>query len=411
MTAFVPVLLGSETCAYAMARAFHSAYGIKSLVYGRLQLSVTKFSEIMEPTFFADFTKPESFHEHMVEEGRRLKAERPDTTFLLIACGDEYSELLSRFKDELKPYFTFVSVDADLHDALSNKTSFYEYCAKYDLPHPQTFVLSKADAEAGKHHELPFGFPIAVKPADSVEYLHVDFPGRKKAYILHTQEELNSTVEDIYKAGYTSELIIQDFIPGGDENMRVLNAYVDHDHHVRMMLLGHILLADPTPEAIGNYAAIIPDYNEEFCLKIKAFLEDIGYEGVANFDIKFDPRDGQYKLFEINLRQGRTNFFVTLNGYNLATYFVDDLVEHKPMEGQTVIGHGTKMLLEVPFKTLKTYAEPGPALDRGIELYKSGNYGWTLKYEADMSFKRRLLLWRLARLSAKNYDTYMGTNQ
>lgn len=45
--------------------------------------------------------------------------------------------------------------------------------------------------------------------------------------------------------------------------MRVLNAYVDHDHHVRMMVLGHVLLADPTPEAIGNYAAIIPDYNED----------------------------------------------------------------------------------------------------------------------------------------------------
>ena len=61
MTAFQPVLLGSETCAYAMARAFHSAYGLKSLVYGRMQLSVTKFSSIMEPTFFADFTEPESF--------------------------------------------------------------------------------------------------------------------------------------------------------------------------------------------------------------------------------------------------------------------------------------------------------------------------------------------------------------
>ena len=143
MTAFQPVLLGSETCAYAMARAFHSAYGLKSLVYGRMQLSVTKFSSIMEPTFFADFTEPESFRRHMVEAGRRLTSERPDTTFLLIACGDDYSELLSRYKDELKPYFTFVSVDADLHDRLSNKTSFYELCAQYDLPHPLTFVLTR----------------------------------------------------------------------------------------------------------------------------------------------------------------------------------------------------------------------------------------------------------------------------
>lgn len=180
MTAFQPVLLGSETCAYAMARAFHSAYGLKSLVYGRMQLSVTKFSSIMEPTFFADFTEPESFRRHMVEAGRRLTSERPDTTFLLIACGDDYSELLSRYKDELKPYFTFVSVDADLHDRLSNKTSFYELCAQYDLPHPLTFVLDKAGAAAGKHHDLPFGFPVAVKPANSVEYLHVDFPDARR---------------------------------------------------------------------------------------------------------------------------------------------------------------------------------------------------------------------------------------
>ena len=74
MTAFQPVLLGSETCAYAMARAFHSAYGLKSLVYGRMQLSVTKFSSIMEPTFFADFTEPESFRRHM---SRPVAGSRP----------------------------------------------------------------------------------------------------------------------------------------------------------------------------------------------------------------------------------------------------------------------------------------------------------------------------------------------
>lgn len=44
--------------------------------------------------------------------------------------------------------------------------------------------------------------------------------------------------------------------------MRVLNAYVDEDHQVRMMCLGHPLLEDPTPASIGNYVVIMPDYNE-----------------------------------------------------------------------------------------------------------------------------------------------------
>ncbi len=32
-------------------------------------------------------------------------------------------------------------------------------------------------------------------------------------------------------------MIVQDFIPGDDSNMRVLNAYVDENHEVRVMCL------------------------------------------------------------------------------------------------------------------------------------------------------------------------------
>ncbi|MFT8330986.1 carboxylate--amine ligase [Bifidobacterium psychraerophilum] len=406
MSDFEAVLLGSETGAYAMARAFHSEYGIRSHVFGRLQLSVSKFSSIMETTFHSDLTEPEAFRTHMLQAGSDLRKRYPGSVLLLIPCGDDYSALLSRYRDELSQYFTFTSVNDQLHTALSYKSSFYDYCERYDLPHPKTLALSKQAFLEGRHRALPFAFPVALKPADSVEYLSIDFPGRKKAYTLGTQEELNEVVDSIYGAGYSSDIIIQDFIPGGDGNMRVLNAYVDQHHQVRMMFLGHVLLADPTPEAIGNYAAIIPDFNESLCLRIKHFLEDIRYEGVANFDLKFDPRDGEYKLFEINLRQGRTNFFVSLNGFNLARYFVDDLVYDKPFDGDTLIGKGSKMLLEVPPSVLKRYAEAGEAKERGLAMLRDKRYSWTLRYGKDMSFKRRLLLWRLGHLTSKNYARY-----
>lgn len=406
MSDFEAILLGSETGAYAMARAFHSEYGITSHVYGRLQLSVSKFSTIMDTHFYPDLTEPESFRAHMIKAGQDLRLQYPNATLLLIPCGDDYSALLSRYRDELSQYFTFTSVNDELHTALSYKSSFYEFCERYQLPHPATVVLNPQGYREGRHTHLPFGFPVALKPADSVEYLSIDFPGRKKAYMLNNQEELNATVKLILDAGYSSDLIIQDFIPGGDGNMRVLNAYVDKHHQVRMMFLGQILLADPTPEAIGNYAAIIPDFNEALCLRIKEFLEDINYEGVANFDLKFDPRDGEYKLFEINLRQGRTNFFVSLNGFNLARYFVDDLVYDKPFDGNTLIGKGSKMLLDVPPSVLKRYAEPSDALQQGLTMIQQHQYSWTLRYHKDLSLKRRLLLWRLARLTSKNYARY-----
>src|SRR5699024_8815580 len=142
--------------------------------------------------------------------------------------------------------------------------------------------------------------------------------------------------------------------------MRVLNAYVDQHHHVKMMCLGHPLLEDPTPQAIGNYVAIMPDYDQTMYETVQKFLEEINYTGFANFDLKYDSRDHQFKFFEINLRQGRSSFYVTLNGYNLAQYYVRDYVLNDLDQEATVYGNKNKaqhkLWLGVAVKTFKKYA-------------------------------------------------------
>ncbi len=36
--------------------------------------------------------------------------------------------------------------------------------------------------------------------------------------------------------------------------------------------------------------------------------------------MKYDPRDGSYKLLKLTYVKGRSSFYVTLNGYNLTRY-------------------------------------------------------------------------------------------
>ena len=406
MTRFQPILLGSDINVYGMARAFHEEYGIVSEAYAYFQLSPTKFSRIVNVHIVPDFDNFVTFRDFMLNLGRRMKAEDQERVLLLIPCGDVYANLLSQCGDDLRRYFVYNTLDVRLSQRLAYKATFYRMCEQYGLPHPKTMTVTAEDVEAGRHTQLPFAYPVAMKPANSVEWLDVDFEGRRKAYIFENPQELDVMIRRAYGAGYRSEMIIQDFIPGDDSRMRVLNAYVDHHHRVRMMFLGHPLLEDPSPVAAGNYAAIMPDFNQGVFDRIKRFLEQIEYEGVANFDMKYDERDGEYKLFEINLRQGRSSYFVTLNGFNLAKYFVDDLVEDTPFDGETVYGRGSKLWLEIPRSVFADYVAEGEEKELGKRMLKSGDWGTTLEYAKDMNPLRWLMIRHMFSIYRKSYAKY-----
>ena len=254
-----------------------------------------------------------------------------------------------------------------------------------------------------------------MKPEDPVSWLNCQFEGRKKAFTIHDEAELVDIVGKIYTNGYTEDLILQDFIPGDDSNMRVLNAYVDKDHKVKMMCLGHPLLEDPTPQSIGNYMAILPAFSQKLYDTVQSFLEKLNCTGMANFDIKYDPRDGEYKFFEINLRQGRSSFYVTLNGYNLAKWYVDDYVEDNLKDKPTVYGNkdgaNYMLWLGVPKKIFKEYAYDNGSKRLAEKLIDEGHYGTTVFYDKDRSLKRWLLMHYMFHNYYARYKKYYQVNK
>ena len=136
--------------------------------------------------------------------------------------------------------------------------------------------------------------------------------------------------------------------------MRVLTSYSDRNGKVKMMCLGHVLLEEHTPYGIGNHAVIITEYEKELMEKFKNLLESIHFTGLSNFDIKFDKRDGKYKAFEINTRQGRSNFYVTGSGHNVAKLLVEDAVYGHELPED--IAENEYLWMVVPKKVAYTYA-------------------------------------------------------
>ncbi|MDY6325558.1 MAG: ATP-grasp domain-containing protein [Catonella sp.] len=397
---FIPVLLGTDANAYGMARSFYEEYGITSLAIGKGALVATANSKIVkvvkqEPRLEED--------DIFVETLKAFASTHTGKKLLLVPCGDNYIKLLVRNQDKLKDIYEFKCIDEDLLMNLSLKENFYKVCDKYGFLYPKT---DECTFENYKEHKPPFGFPMIIKPSNSVAYWNCHFPYKKKVFVAENETEYRKILDAIYGSSYKDTLILQEYIPGDDSHMRVLNAYCGSDKKVKLISLGRVLLEEQTPEGIGSYAAIINGYDEELSMKMKSFLEDIGYIGFANFDMKYDERDGKYKLFEMNLRQGRSSYFVTAGGYNLAKYLVDDIIYHKD-DGFTIANN--KVLWSIiPKKVIYKYVSDESLINEAKELINQGKYVQSMFFGGDAGLKRRIYFYINQRHYVKKYKECFG---
>ena len=393
---FLPILLGTDNNAYGVARSIHEAYGIKSLCIGKAHLSYTANSKIVRQIVHPKMDKDEIFLATL----RQLADKHRKIDKILISCGDGYTKLLTKHKDVLAKDFLFNIIDADKQEALENKLDFYKMCEAYDLPYPKTLVIDQAMVEEG--FENPLTYPIALKPNDSISYLNLKFEGKHKAYKIEKEKDLMETLKKIYQAGYQGQMIAQDFIPGDSSQMAVLNAYVNTKGQVTMMCFAQCLLDAVLPAEIGNYHALVTMDGQEVYQDYKDFLEAIDYRGFANFDLKKDPRDGIYKVFEINIRQGRSSYCMTAGGCNFITYLIEELLGNK--EEACHYHKDSGLWLYVDPYVLKKYV-PDSLRPLALEELKKG-YSFTEWYKKDRSLKR-WLSWMRHRLSSiKTYRIY-----
>lgn len=369
----VPVLLGCDLNCYNVARAFHEAYNVKSYAFGRYAIGATKNSRIITFKQINNFDDPQTF----VYMLNAFSAQHERDSLILIACTDEYASLIVHNKDELKG-FTIPYTTPEIFDDITSKAKFHDYCLKYNIPCPDTVIYNKGDKL-----EIPFSYPVIVKPSSSIEYWKHPFDGMKKVYRAKSFEEAEKIIGDIYAAGYDKEIIIQDMIPGDDSHMYTMTAYSDKAGMVRMMCLGHVLLEEHTPKGLGNHAAIITEENDRLAVRLKNFLEGVGFVGFSNFDIKFDERDHSYKVFEVNCRQGRSNYYVTASGNNIARCIVEERLIGTAYSG-CHINRSKIYWRYIPDKIVYKYCSPEISaqvkeLIRADEAYNSLRYPYDLK--------------------------------
>lgn len=386
---FEVVLVGTDANTYYMARNFHEAYGKKSHVIGRVAMPLTSLSKIIELTIEKDLLKTDVFVKTLIDTAKKINKKK----IILVGCTDDYVSLIIKNKDILKKYYLFNYTSNDLFETFVNKENFYNAYKDSILDLPKTFIYNVCN-ETNIDFINDFKFPIILKPSNIIKYHECEFDSHK-VYKLYNKQELVNTISTIKSAGYDDKLIIQEFIPGDDSHLFDCVFYVSSKGKVQLQSFGQIGLQEHTKTGIGNLTVVINGYNEfgktkEITGNLKKFLEKIKFNGICEFDLKYDERDNSFKVFEINSRQARSSYYLTACGFNLAKYLVDDLIYNKDKKYYLI--DNEVCLSFVPFSIIKKYINNINYKNEVKKLKKEGLLIDPMRYKKDLSFKRRKYL-------------------
>lgn len=320
----LPVILGGDIGGYSLARAFHEAFGVRSIIMSVSLNGIVRDSAIVINAVEPGMDDPDV----AVAALQRIAAENPDASLIALASADWLVRTLVERRAELEPAYAIPYVDPALLDRVTSKEEFAKLCAEYGLAHPRTVVVSLSsgvpDAAAGLFADLTF--PVVAKAADSGAFHPVEFAGKEKVAVVDTEGALLALLGKVYQAGYRDAFIVQDFIPGDDAGLRIMNTYVSRDGVPRWSVYGHVLLQEHTPSTVGNSSIVLTEPAPDAVEPFLRLLAGIGWRGAASPDMKVDPRTGELVFFELNPRLSRSNYYVTGSGPNPAVAYVREWI-------------------------------------------------------------------------------------
>lgn len=375
----VPVVLGGDILAYSYARCFHEAYGVKTMVVSGVDVKFTSSSRFTD--YRVDPAMGEG-DEAIAAMLRRLGAELAGAgkVAILLGSADWHVRTISKHKAELEQWFVVPYNDFDLLDELTQKGRFYETCEELGMAYPATRLFDCSNADADLDVE-GFTFPLIAKPSNSARYDTMSFEGKEKIYTVKDPADLRRVFSLLHDAGYDKELVVQDFIPGDDDAIRSLTTYSVEGGRVAAVSGGQVVLQDHSPARIGNPSCILLERSEQLIEDAKKFCEHVGYRGFANFDAKYDPRDGSYRFFEVNTRPGRNSFYMTVGGVNFVVPLVEEFVLGRPVEKRVACDEG--MFSVVPRQVVSRTVSDAVMRRRALHLYDTGKARNPLFFKED----------------------------
>ncbi len=264
-------------------------------------------------------------------------ARRTGARPILIPTNDQTAIFVADNSDRLQNHFLIPKQSPSLVHALADKKSMYFLAKEHKIPTPQTvFPSCKADVMEFLEQAA---FPIMLKGIDGFRLWKRT---GKKMFIVSSERELLSTY-DAAEDPECPNLMIQEYIPGGDDTVWMFNGYFNCDSECLIGVTGKKIRQSPIHTGCTSLGICLP--NEEVEKTTKRFMKSVGYRGILDIGYRYDARDGLFKVLDINPRIGETfRLFTTTNGMDVVRALYLDLTG-QPVPSGTIV-QGRKWLVE-----------------------------------------------------------------
>lgn len=253
-----------------------------------------------------DRASPEQSLDYLRRLGRSIGQKA-----VLVAVSDATALLVAEHAPALRGHYLFHALPAPLVQSLASKKEMYGVAQRLDIATAGTaFPQSRADVMTFLRTAV---FPVMVKGIDGVRlYLRVN----SKMAIARDEDELLELYDRWEEPGHPN-LMLQEYIPGGDDTVWMFNGYFDQDSNCLVGWTGQKLRQIPV--AMGSTTLGVCRHNAEVDTITRRFMQRIGYRGILDIGYRFDARDGRYKVLDVNPRIGSTfRLFVDDNGLDVA---------------------------------------------------------------------------------------------
>jgi len=265
--------------------------------------------------FRSKYAEPLLSPDPFMDEHRFVNFVRALGEVVVFPTHDDVLKAIAQYADDLDVLTPFP--DWELLERVQSKRAQLEQAAAAGIDIPRS---------------EPGTFPVIVKPDRSVEFKRRH---KRQAFRCETPAELEEALTRTEEFGP----IVQELIPGGDDTLYTVGSYLDADGRALGVFCGRKLRQ--TPPGIGTCRVGEAVWVQEVVDAALTLLRAFGYRGISQVEFKRDPRDGRYKLMEINARLWQWHGLATACGVDVPLIAYRDLTGETPPDAH-MNGHGKR---------------------------------------------------------------------